>query len=411
MHDGTKYTRRCKSAHSLPPVVEQGAQAPTICIATIMRPSGDTGVQTHVNSFLSFLRRRGHEAVFVTPFSAPSALVYPVFALRRLVDPVNGPLSVWWYRHWHGHFLRIALTRALAREKGAVVIYAQCPVSAAAALRARHNPEQQIVMVVHFNVSQADEWVGKGRVRPGSRSYRSIQRFEERTLPQLDGVVYVSQFIRELLEARIPALRRIRASVIPNFLELPPVKQDAGIRGDLVTIGTLEPRKNQAYLLAILSAAARKGHHYTLTLIGDGPDRAGLEQLARRLGIESKVRMLGFRSDVSTLVASHRLYCHVARQESFGLAIAEAMACGTPVAACPVGGVPEVFRSEIDGFFWPLDSPERAARILIDHMTDEPHLAQMGAAGRERVIECFLTDVVAPRLLAFLHDRSESRSL
>lgn len=395
VHDETEYTR---SSSDVRPADEE---APTVYIATIMRPTGDTGVQTHINSFLSFLRRRDNRAVCVTPFSAPTALVYPVFALRRLVDPVSGTLSVWWYRHWHGRFLRVALARALAREDGPVVIYAQCPVSAAAALRARRSREQRIVMAVHFNVSQADEWVSKGRLRADSRSFRNITRFEARILPRLDGVVYVSRFIREELESRIPALRSLHASVIPNFVELPAIS-DHPNKGDLVTVGTLEPRKNQAYLFSILSAAARAGYHYTLTIVGDGPDRSALTLLAQRLGLESKVRMLGFRSDAADLIASHRLYCHVARQESFGLVIAEAMACGIPVVACPVGGTTEVFRPGIDGFVWPLDAPEEAARILIDHMSDETRLARMGSAGRQRVAEYFSTDVVAPYLLRFL---------
>jgi glycosyltransferase involved in cell wall biosynthesis len=386
-------------------VADRGASdgsLPVIVVATLMRPLGGTGVQTHFNGFLRFLEQRGVRATCVTPFSAPRAVVDPVLAMRRVVDRLSKPAGVWWYRRWHETLLKHVLARELRGEQGRVVVYAQCPVSAAAALRARGNKEQLVVMAVHFNISQADEWVEKERLSSDGRLYRSIQAFEEVVLPQLDGLVYVSEFMRKELEARIPSLQSSRSSVIPNFLELPPPRDPTRTTADIVNVGTLEPRKNQGYLLKILRAAKDMGWRYTLTLIGDGPDRAALERLASREGISDQVRFLGHRPDASRLVGEHRLYCHVARMENFGLAILEAMARGVPVIATPVGGTPEVFRASVEGLFWPLDKPEEAARELIALLEDESLLTAMGLAGRRRVENHFTTEAVGERLLEFL---------
>jgi len=344
---------------------------PVIYIATVVRATGETGVQTHCNGFMRFLEKRQRRALCVTPFSAPRGLVYPVLGLRRLIDPASGPLGVWWYRYWHGRLLEYALVRQLARAEGSVIIYAQCPVSASAALSARRDSGHRVVMASHFNISQADEWAHKGRIRTGGSLYRRIRQFEASTLPRLDGVVYVSQFARKELESRMPALQNVSSSVIPNFIDAPVVDGVKHIVGDLVNVGTLEPRKNQAYLIETVGAAARMGRRYTLTLIGDGPDRASLERLAHRLDVQTQVRFLGFRRDAARLIAGHRLYCHVSRMESFGVVLLESMARGVPVAAPAVGGIPEVFRAGVEGIFWPLESADETAHILIRCLEDE----------------------------------------
>ena len=96
-----------------------------IVIASMMREHGETGVQTHVRAVRDWLVAQGRNVRLVTPFSNSRALVYPVFAVRRLIDRLHKPSSVKWYRHWHAVFLRRALRRQLAGGEPCVV-YAQC---------------------------------------------------------------------------------------------------------------------------------------------------------------------------------------------------------------------------------------------------------------------------------------------
>jgi hypothetical protein len=178
-----------------------------IVVATILRAAGETGVQTYFSELRRTMAERGRDVPVVTPFAVNPALVTPVFAVRRVVDPLSGAASVWWYRHWHGVFLTRALRQALDGRE-ATVVYAQCPVSARAAIEARGDRRRPVVMMVNYNLSQADEWADKGRIVPGGRLYWAIVATERSVLPRLDGIVYASQFSRDQVTARIPEVDR-----------------------------------------------------------------------------------------------------------------------------------------------------------------------------------------------------------
>lgn len=280
------------------------------------------------------------------------------------------------------------------------MIYAQCPVSAQVALETRTH--ERVVMVEHFNVSQADEWAEKGLIAEGGRMFCSIRSFEEDVLGRLDGIVYVSDFAKGLLEARVSALARLPTETIPNFVALSEPHVRSGHDRDLITVGTLEPRKNQGYLLEILAAASAAGHRYTLTVVGDGPDRPRLERLASSLGVAGDVRFVGYQADPRILMRSHRLYCHVATMENLPLTLLEAMAEGLPVVAAGVGGIPTLVRPGLEGELWPLGDPGAAARILTRLWADDEKLAGMAVRARARVEEEFTADAVVPRLETFL---------
>lgn len=370
-----------------------------IVITTLMRPVGGSGVQSHVRTLTDYLDASSRSVTVIDPFTSRSLLRSPIFAGRLVVRRLSRSASVWWYRSWHAYFVQRALAKHLRRKPHSIV-YAQCPVSADAALRVR--TDQPVVMVVHFNYSsQADEWVAKLDIPKDGRVYRSIRKFEETVLPRLDGVVYVSDFTRTSLQARIKALRQVPSVVIPN-----PVPESAAPPGragvDLITVGALEPAKNQAYLLEILSAAARAGYRYTLSIVGAGPELSRLKARARALMVADQVRFLGYRSDARELMRQHRLYCHTSRMESFGIVLVEAMAEGLPVVTTPVGGTPEIVRAGSDGVFWPLDDAYAAAAILIDLMEDSERRAMLSMNGIARSKAAFAARAVGDRLLTFL---------
>src|SRR3569832_2981030 len=93
------------------------------------------------------------------------------------------------------------------------------------------------------------------------------------------------------LEERITGLERVKSAVIPNFEDSPLNADEAAvIHGDLINIGTLQQRKYEYYLLDVLKQANTMGHRYTLTLVGGGPLRGQLEQLAREYGVADQVK-------------------------------------------------------------------------------------------------------------------------
>jgi glycosyltransferase involved in cell wall biosynthesis len=203
-----------------------------------------------------------------------------------------------------------------------------------------------------------------------------------------------------LLEVPRERVRVARPGLGPSFAQ-------TGERADLgapyvLGVGTLEPRKNQAYLLDVLAAAADQGSRYTLTVVGGGPDRSRLEALVRSRGLTGQVRLVGHQRDVRTLLRDHRLYCHTATIENLPIALLAAMAEGLPVLAAPVGGIGELVRPGVEGQVWHLDDAKAAARVLVETMSDPDRLAALGTRARDRVAREFTAGAVGPRLEAFL---------
>jgi N-acetyl-alpha-D-glucosaminyl L-malate synthase BshA len=90
----------------------------------------------------------------------------------------------------------------------------------------------------------------------------------------------------------------------------------------------------------------RKEVNSKLLLVGDGPERACVEELSRELKVEKDVLFLGKQDAVEELLAIADLYLMPSESESFGLAALEAMACEVPVISSNTGGIPEI---NIDG--------------------------------------------------------------
>ena len=369
-----------------------------IIIATIMRPKGETGVQTHFNTLIDYLNANGQSIELITPYSAPLWLVYPLFAVRKLL---KGALSVWWYRYWHAFFVQVALKKRLKKDS-LCTVYAQCPLSANAALNARVSNKQKVVMVTHFNISQAEEWAGKGMIAKTDKLYQSIQHFEETVLPQLNGLVFVSEFMKQELLKRIPAISNVKTVVVPNFLADPGLINHAETTADLINIGTLEARKNQSYLLDIIAALRAQGTPLTLTIVGDGPDRSLLENKAKDLDITDLVSFDGFVANAAELITSHKAYIHVAIIENLPVTLLEALARSCPIFAVPAGGVPEILNNNEVGLALPFNDAKSAAQTIANALKNQQWLLQTRISSRETFLKKYSDTIAAENLYYFL---------
>lgn len=374
-----------------------------ILICTILRRKGPTGVQTHISEYSRWLEAAGMPVSFLSPLAANPVAIYPIFGLRRIISRFNREAAVWWYRHWHGYFLERQL-RVELKNTGACVVYAQCPVSAAAALKVRSSQAQRVVMVVHFNVSQAEEWVAKGEVRSGSLLYKSMVDLEREVFSALDGVVYVSRYMADAISARIPEARHVPSCIVPNFLAQGSASSVLGDerRTDLILIGTLEPRKNQLYALQIMAEAKAMGAGLTLTIVGDGPDRSLLEAAVVELGLEDVITFTGQVSGAAELISNHAALLHVAKLENMPLVLIEALAARRPLFAPAVGGIPEVFSDGVEGAYIPLDDARKAASIISSFLLSPTRVQEASQAAHFRYRAAFTAEANGESLTRFL---------
>lgn len=284
------------------------------------------------------------------------------------------------------------------------VVYAQCPLAADVALRARRHPGQRVALVVHFNVSQSEEWIGKGMIARDGSIDRGIRALESSVVRRVQGLIFVSAFMLRELGKVWPGLDQSNAAIIPNFVKpLSGASALPSVAGrDLICIGTLEPRKNQGFLLEVLAEARRRGRILSLTLVGDGPDRGALTKRVNELGLADQVHFEGFSPQGRAYIPGHRLYVHAAVMENLPVVLLEALSAGVPVMAGSVGGIPEIFDDGVQGCFWPLDDSGRACDVLLSVVDDAHRLQSMREAALRRFVERFEVDAVAASLHAYL---------
>jgi len=124
-----------------------------------------------------------------------------------------------------------------------------------------------------------------------------------------------------------------------------------------------------------------------LLLVGDGPDRAGLERCAHDLGIIRRCLFVGYQDDVARFYDAIDVLVLPSANEGTPVSIIEALAAERPAVATRVGGVPDVVRDGVDGFLVdPGDTTTLALRLA--ELARDPHRReQMGGEGRARVLE------------------------
>jgi glycosyltransferase involved in cell wall biosynthesis len=123
------------------------------------------------------------------------------------------------------------------------------------------------------------------------------------------------------------------------------VRAELGLAdNDLVvaSVGRLVEQKDYPTQLNGFAAAARQEPRLRMLLVGDGPLRVELEELALRLDVASRVTFLGYRSDVPRLLQAVDIFTLASRFEPFGVSILEAKANGTPILAAAVDEIPRL---------------------------------------------------------------------
>ena len=155
------------------------------------------------------------------------------------------------------------------------------------------------------------------------------------------------------------------------------------------TVGRLQDVKDQASLIeafSLLVASKPEGRaRLRLAVVGDGPLRDRLAQKARDLNVADLVWFPGARNDIPELMRSFDLFALSSIAEGTPVTLLEAMACGLPVVATAVGGIPEVVQDGVNGALVPASDPEALAAALGLYAADPERVATHGAAARTNI--------------------------
>lgn len=227
-------------------------------------------------------------------------------------------------------------------------------------------------------------------------------RHDHRFPPTLVHLIYNGVDLREIaapgsLLARAQRRQTRRGWGIPN---------DALVLG---MIGRLDA-KGQRALLDSAPALARGRPGLRLVMIGsegEPGEQARLTAQAGAAGLAERLHFTGPREDVTVLLPALDVLVHLPRDESFGLALAEAMAAGLPTVATGIGGCREVVRDRVSGLLVPPgDAPAltEALEWLLDPAEGEGRRAAFGEAGRRIVSGNFSRERQVDLLQALYHE-------
>jgi glycosyltransferase involved in cell wall biosynthesis len=171
-----------------------------------------------------------------------------------------------------------------------------------------------------------------------------------------------------------------------NELWLP---HDAPIVGN---VAALVPHKGQRHLIDAVPDVLRQEPDARFVIAGEGELRPSLEQQIRHLHLEKHVTLTGFRPDVLSLHKAFDVFVMSSVTEGLGTSLLDAMACGKPVVATAVGGIPEVVVDGETGFLVPPRDHAAMAAAIARLLGDRALRERMGAAGLARVRERFSVD-------------------
>jgi len=232
---------------------------------------------------------------------------------------------------------------------------------------------------------------------------RWYHRLAERaTAPLSDAVTTCSEAVRRHAIETL-GIRPGLVHTLPNAIEIPEVacdpltrervRRELGAGAGDILVGTLgrlvEPKKGLMVFLAAARSLLRDVPRIRFVLVGDGPQRAALEERATREGVSHCTVFAGIRRDVAEVMRALDLFVQPSLWEGFGLTALEAMAAGTPVVATRVGGVPEVIVDGETGLLVPPGDAEALAAACARVLSDRDLAARLGRSGRERVRQHF----------------------
>jgi glycosyltransferase involved in cell wall biosynthesis len=165
-------------------------------------------------------------------------------------------------------------------------------------------------------------------------------------------------------------------------------------------IGRLAPQKDYPTFLRAAALVAARVPDVDFLVVGEGPERAALEQLARSLGLHERVRWLGLRHDVPAILSAAEVMVLTSRFEGLPNVVIEAMAAGAAVVASDVGGCRELVPSSEYGVLVAPGRVDDVAAAVGALLEDEGARQAVASAARTRVEAEFSVEAMVRRTCA-----------
>lgn len=206
-----------------------------------------------------------------------------------------------------------------------------------------------------------------------------------------DAVVCISQFARgQLMRISAPLdwakFQVCRLGVDPRqFTFVAPAEGQSHIR--MLCVGRLTPAKGQVLLVQACAQLRDTGLDFSVTLVGDGPDRARVEQAIAELDLQQHVKLAGSltQDGVRRALAQSDIFVLPSLAEGIPVVLMEAMSSGVPCVSTPVNGIPELIEHGRTGMLATPGDAESLARHLLSLAHNEGLRREIALCAREKV--------------------------
>ncbi len=229
---------------------------------------------------------------------------------------------------------------------------------------------------------------------------------------RVDGITAVSDGVKQALVA-VERLPEERIEVLHNGLDVTGFALPDGARERLLaewgvpvdapvvgTVARLNSIKNQAMLIRAFARARRSVADAHLLMVGDGDERANLQQLAHSHQVGEAVHFTGEQTDVPHWLACMNVFALSSLSEGMPMTLLEAMAAGLPILTTDVGGINEMLHRDTEALMTDRDDEAGFAKALTRLLTDVDVRQRLGRSGRARLERDFSLDVIGERYLA-----------
>ncbi|MFM8454836.1 MAG: glycosyltransferase family 4 protein [Gammaproteobacteria bacterium] len=222
----------------------------------------------------------------------------------------------------------------------------------------------------------------------------------ERIDPHYHRVSFLTSFLRKILYRFANALvvqssnaqaffsKEVQeiCKIIPNAAKnFEMKKREYSSCEKILTVGRLNGQKDQKSLILAFSKLASKYEKISLTIYGEGVERANLEALIKDLDLKNRVHLPGVVKGMEEVLLAGDLFVFPSVYEGFPNALCEAMALGLPVIASSCSGNVDVIRDGVDGRLFKVGDVEGMAALMEEFINSEALRVQYGNKAKEVV--------------------------
>lgn len=183
----------------------------------------------------------------------------------------------------------------------------------------------------------------------------------------------------------------------------PKRKKEKSDRVNLLTVARLDPVKGLKYAILACHILKEKNFNFKYLIAGEGQDRQNLETTIKDLGLEEYIKLEGEKTQeelIEDYYPSADIFILTSISEAMSVANAEALACGVPVIATRVRGIPEMIEDNVTGLLVEPKNPEQLANAIIRLKDDEGLRSRIIENGRRKIEQEFNIKKQVEKLLA-----------